>query len=677
MAAFVWAAAVAGNWSVGANWQVGGVPQAAPPTSSDTVTFGSGTGATQSNCTVDVTANCSTIIFTGYTGTFNYSGQTLNVSGATCTFVSGMTVTSNSSSVITLSGASVAFSGGTKSFSGLVSFTGSGTPSIGNINTFVNLTRTGTAVKTDGLQINANQTVTGTLTMGGNTTRGVNRLLVNSQTATAIRTITMTGAAVVISGDVDFQNLTISGSPSWTNAGSAYVGDGYGNSSLITTNRTTPATQTATGTSSFTWSTHGWTSRVPLPQDNVSIPNAFAASQTVTLDMPRAGATIDFTGATGSPVFATTVATSIYGSFKFVSGMTASGTNTLNFLGQSTHTITSAGVTFTQPFAFNGPGGTYTLQDNFTCSRSALPCVTVTSGTLADNGKTVTLSAATSGLSIGTNGTLDFTGSWNIADTAAGNFWSSSGSVTSGTGTITLTAASANSRTFGGGGNTYGTLTYTVAGSTGALVIGNSNTFNTLNFSDATNARTLTFNASTTNTFTRFNVIGTAGKLMTINSATPGTAATISSAASVGIDYVSIQDSTASGGTPFYAGSHSTLVSNTTNWLASDPVISPTGISSGSTLGSPTVTPGAVTIATTGVSSTTALGSPTVTPGAIARTITGITSGSSLGSPYVRTVQYINPASITYTATSRSYYIDSNGNVFWVINQGLGLVERI
>lgn len=43
MAAFVWAAAVTGNWSVGSNWQVGGVPQAAPPTTSDTVTFGAGT----------------------------------------------------------------------------------------------------------------------------------------------------------------------------------------------------------------------------------------------------------------------------------------------------------------------------------------------------------------------------------------------------------------------------------------------------------------------------------------------------------------------------------------------------------------------------------------------------------------------------------------------------------
>lgn len=51
---------------------------------------------------------------------------------------------------------------------------------------------------------------------------------------------------------------------------------------------TTAATQTANGTTSFSWSTAArWTSRVPLPQDNVVINNAFGTSQTVTQDMPR------------------------------------------------------------------------------------------------------------------------------------------------------------------------------------------------------------------------------------------------------------------------------------------------------------------------------------------------------------------------------------------------------
>ena len=71
MATFVWAAAIAGNWSVGANWQVGGVPQIAPPTAADDVVMGSGTGATNSNCTVDGACVCRSLDqgVADYTGT--------------------------------------------------------------------------------------------------------------------------------------------------------------------------------------------------------------------------------------------------------------------------------------------------------------------------------------------------------------------------------------------------------------------------------------------------------------------------------------------------------------------------------------------------------------------------------------------------------------------------------
>ncbi len=47
------------------------------------------------------------------------------------------------------------------------------------------------------------------------------------------------------------------------------------------------------------WSASSWTTRVPLPHDDVYLGNAFAASQTVTADMPRLGRSIDWTGATG------------------------------------------------------------------------------------------------------------------------------------------------------------------------------------------------------------------------------------------------------------------------------------------------------------------------------------------------------------------------------------------
>jgi hypothetical protein len=125
-----------------------------------------------------------------------------------------------------------------------------------------------------------------------------------------------------------------------------------------------------------------------------------------------------------------------------------------------------------------------------------------------------------------------------------------------------ISTASASSRTFasGSGSNkTFNKLTYTVAGSTGALVLTGAGTFDTINFSDVTNARTLTLPASTTTTITSaFNVNGTSGKLMTINSSSAGTRATLSKASGVvSCDYLSIFDSTATGGASWLAGANS------------------------------------------------------------------------------------------------------------------------
>lgn len=58
MADFVWAAAVPGNTSVGGNWKVGGVAQAAPPTAADRALFGTGTGATNVNATINAGLAC-------------------------------------------------------------------------------------------------------------------------------------------------------------------------------------------------------------------------------------------------------------------------------------------------------------------------------------------------------------------------------------------------------------------------------------------------------------------------------------------------------------------------------------------------------------------------------------------------------------------------------------------
>lgn len=569
MAAFVWAAAVAGNWSVGANWQVGGTPQAAPPTTSDTVTFGLGTGFTQSNCTLDTTGTCSTINFTGYTGTFTTTGQALNVSGATALFVAGMTITGSSTSAITVSGAGATFTGGGKSFPGTVLLTGSGVATVAGTNTFVNLTRTGTGVKTDALTVSTTQVVTGTLTVGGNTTQGVNRLLVNSNTRGVQRTITMTGAAVVISGDVDFQDINITGSPSWTNTGSKFVGDALGNSSLVTTNITVAATQTHTTSTGGNWSdATKWTSRVPLPQDNVIV--NVNTTGALAVDMPRLGADITLTGFTGSVNLSTN--TESYGSMTVAAGMTTSNNGAWTLAGRSTHTLTMAGQTWPGAIFINAPSGTYILQDSLTISRGASGALTLSNGTLTDNGQSVTLTSATNATYVQTAGTLTASGAWSIACTNAVAIWSVTGGAVNHTGSITLSGATANTRIFAGFGQIYGILNYTIAGSTGQLTITGANSFAAINFSDATNARTLILPGSATTTISAaggFNgVAGTAGKLMSV-SASAGTA-TLALTGGCTCSFVSLTSISATPSGAAYAFD-SINVSGNSGWIFSPP----------------------------------------------------------------------------------------------------------
>jgi hypothetical protein len=77
---------------------------------------------------------------------------------------------------------------------------------------------------------------------------------------------------------------------------------------------------------------------------------------------------------------------------------------------------------------------------------------------------------------------------------------------------------SASSKTFAGGGFSYPTLNQ---GGAGTLVITGANTF--ANISNTVQPCTITFPASINTTVSNFNVNGTAGNLVTINSSTPGT----------------------------------------------------------------------------------------------------------------------------------------------------------
>ena len=266
---------------------------------------------------------------------------------------------------------------------------------------------------------------------------------------------------------------------------------------------------------------------------------------------------INFTGFTGS------VITGIGGTGNITlgAGMTVTSASSWSMFGTSgTQLFTSNGVTLDAPMTFIGVGGTFQLQDNMTLGSTRL--VTLSAGTLNLNAKTLTGGTFTStGLSVRS---ITFGGGTMVTSGATYNV-SGSNFTTSGLGTISMTSAS--SKTFAGGGFSYPTLNQ---GGAAALVITGANTF--ANMTNTVQPATITFPASTTTTVAAFNVNGTAGNLMTLNSSTPGTRATLNkTSGTVTANYLSISDSLATPTDTWYAV-NSVNVSNNIGWIFEAPV---------------------------------------------------------------------------------------------------------
>jgi len=485
----------------------------------------SGTTVTANTATVTQSASASTFDFNSLAGV-NYNGLTLIQSGAATA-----TIGTSSSGAVTLA----------------------------------TYTRTGTATKTNGLTLGCNLTCTGTMTINGNS--DVNRMWVISDTVGTARTLT---AATVSVSNIDLQDITGAGAGSWNIAAcTGLSGDCQGNSGITFT---TPATQTFTsGTKNWSDVTV-WTSRVPLPQDDVIVNTTTAT--TLTADMPRMGRNIDFTTFNKTLTASAGISASIYGNLTLASGMTWTWSNTtiISLRGRGSQTITSAGQVWGTGgnFTLNmlAPGGTYTLQDALaTYSAGTGGSITLSNGTFNTNTFTVTtgvinMSAATTRTWNQTNSTINLGGTatiWN-ATTTTGLTFTATGS------TIVSTVVSATGRTIIGGGLKYGALTYTVAGSTGTLTLTGSSYFSAINFTDSTNARSLLLTSGTQTTVGTLNATGASGRLISINAVTAGTAAYLDILDTPPtLDWMSIKDIYAGIPYKFYAGANSTDVSGNTN----------------------------------------------------------------------------------------------------------------
>ncbi len=561
------------------NWTVNGV--AGNYLLSDANTTGPSTTVTLTNGTLNTgsqtcvwgnfqSSNANTRVLT-----LGSSSITLQATGAAWSNQNpnGLTITANTATV-TFTGSNAQFDvGGTVNYNGL-SLVSTG-PGLLNFNraggnpTFAALDRIGTATKADSISLAHNINITGILTITGNS--AVNRLMVVSSIVGTARTITAGAIALTNVGFMDIIGAGLAGNASWTGT---LLGDGLGNSNITFESPLTLYRVGAGGN----WSDSNWSltsggatgQRVPLSQDSVNVDGN--ASGTITADMPRMGRNINFTGFTGT-WGNTSTGTTVFGNLTLASGMTLIGASAVTLGGRSAQTLTSNGKVFSGAVSVIAPGGTYVLQDAFSGTRLIATTTMGAASTFDANNFNVTLSDQTAISSSQSNATWNMgSGTWSLTSTIAAVIWNfSAGTINPGTHTILIANATANSRTFAGGGKTYGTLNYTVAGSTGTLVITGANTFAGINFSDVMNARTLTLPSGTITTITPggWSVNGTAGKLMTVNSSIPGTPHIISiQSGVVSSDYLSISDSTALGGAGYSAGINSTL-SNTQGWALS------------------------------------------------------------------------------------------------------------
>ena len=492
-------------------------------TSSSSITLTQGTFTTNN---YNVTAS-SLSSNNSNTRTINLGSSTVTLSGrnGVVNFLTSTNLTFNAgTSQINLSDNLFTFNGGSQTFynvsctdtaqSGARNFTGA--------NTFNNLSFAGrTAAGIASFGFSANQTINGTLTVSAGTNATMRSML---QSDTIGTTRTLTCAAVASLTDIDFRDITIAGAAvSGGNLTGTRLGDCKGNSGITFDAAKTVYTVGGGGVS---WSTNMWATtnggaaslaNFPLAQDTAIITSTTPSSGgTATINAAYNIGTIDMSARTSNTMTLATGTTTptIYGNWINGTGTTITGTNTITFAGRGTQTITSAGKSFTQLVNINAPNGSVTLQDALTLTQNSSQTLFVVAGTFDANSYTVTTSGATSSIvSSGTNTrTLAIgSGTWNIA--GSGTAWNISGSniTVTGTGTISLTSASA--KTFAGGGiQTYPTLNQ---GGTGALTVTGSNKFKGLT---NTAIGRIQFTGGTTNIFDSFTISGALGNLLPLGS---------------------------------------------------------------------------------------------------------------------------------------------------------------
>lgn len=545
----------------------------------NTKTVNCGTFSCNDNNTKALTITSSTINITSVaTGTqFNVANGSGGIPTNLTVNATGSTINFTGSTLGTT--ASHTFSGGGKTWGDLV-FNGPMRPSVSFSNTFANLTIIGTTGTENRFTCAVDQTVTGTTTITGTATKRV--LVIGAGTGLEGTQRTITSAVVAFSY-VDFQDMRISGAASPATGTS--LGDCFNNTNITTD---TPRTLYWVGNAG-TWSdiahwslTSGGAGgqAAPLPQDTVYVDanSITLAGQTITMDICRPGKNVDFSAVLNSPTLAmrssNVQGTSFYGDLIFAPTMTVTGSDSVDLCSRTTANWNPAGITFPNSWVIRAAnGGIITQLGNFISSDTT--GLSLSLGKLVVNGynnRTNTFVCNTFTTGSGRNQALDIgSGTWQLTDNGTTTVWNITSTgvvITPGTGVLKLTGTSANTRTFAGGtANSYPTLLISGTGSGKTVITGN-NTFAAIVDDNITTAHTVEFAASVTQTVAPggWGINGSPSVTISIQSSSAGTPFTISVASGlVRAQYLSIKDSTATGGAYFQAV-NSTSVSGNTGW---------------------------------------------------------------------------------------------------------------
>lgn len=414
-------------------------------------------------------------------------------------------------SQITCTSTSGTFEGNNQTFNDVIIYI---SHTIRGINTFNNLTFL--PQTTDGLHlltIDNDQIINGTLTFSPSLRPTIRCRVVKS--SLLVEQSTLNCAAISSLIDIDFQDIIISGPPAPVSG--TRLGDCGGNSGITFVAGSNKYWNLPAGGdwNSIAWATSSGGAvsldNFPLAQDTCLFESSgLNSGATVTISSGYSIGTIDMSArTTNTMTLSATADISIYGDWINGTGVTLSGTNDLEFTGVGTHTITSAGKTFTQDILVLRSNGTVIIQDALSCGQ-VYPFL----GAFDANDYNVTCNGVllylTTAFNVGS-------GTWTIS---GGSAWYTIGNCqVTGTGTINInnSYSSTTNVTFFGAGLDYSGITLNNAG-TGTLTIFGDNTFANIS-NTGTVPQAINFGNSTQRV-ADFTATGTLGNVLKIFGAT-------------------------------------------------------------------------------------------------------------------------------------------------------------